>query len=259
MFLSFQIYKKKFIVLPQERKMCIFVLKQGLNRLKFNTMKKFLTIISILAAATCCMEKKAALRSGDLLFVAIPADYSLDTTAMSSGIAAATGDGTLNYIHTAILETEADSVWIIDATIKRGVARYPLDSFLVDFTLKDGSLPVLEVMRLKDGPKNMVENAKGFIGEPYDMHFLPDNGAKYCTELVRDSYLDESGLPIFPSAPMNFKGPDGEFPTYWVQLFGLLGEPVPQDVPGTNPQDMRHSPLLKETGIDITSLKFKNR
>lgn len=215
-------------------------------------IKKSITSLICLAIFFSCTP---ALRSGDLLFVGIPAEYSLDDDSMGSGIAESTGEGAVNYIHTAILEVEGDSVWVIDATIKRGVARYPLDSFLCDFTLKDGSLPRLEVMRIKKGPADLVDNAKRLIGEPYDVHFLPDNGARYCTELVRDSYLDSHGSPIFPAAPMNFLAPDGTMPLYWEQLFARLGEEVPQGVPGTNPQDMRKSPLLKPVKIDIACLK----
>ena len=225
-----------------------------LHTLKTNILRIFLLMIPGLFSLGCSSPEQ--LRSGDLVFVGIPADYSLDSTSMSSGIAAATGkEGQLNYIHTAIAEVEGGQVWIIDATLAHGVDRHPLDTFLTDFTLKDGSYPVFEVMRLKDGPRDLVENAKRHIGEQYDSHFLPDNGASYCTELVRDSYLDKEGKPILPANPMNFKGPDGEFPVYWVQLFGILGSPIPQDIPGTNPQDMHASPLLKKVDVDITSLK----
>ena len=214
-------------------------------------MKKYKLLILGLLAISC--STRPQIQSGDLLFVGLPADYSLDDSSMSSGIAAATGDGSgINWIHTAILDVDDEGTWIIDATIKRGVARYPLDSFLVDFTLKDGSYPTFEVMRLKDGPRDLVENAKKFIGRPYDVWFLPDNEAMYCTELVRDSYLSEDGSPILPAAPMNFKGADGEFPPYWQQLFGLLGQPIPQGLPGTNPQDMRKSPLLEKVDVSIT-------
>ena len=94
-------------------------------------------------------------------------------------------------IHVAILELQNDSVWVMDATIKRGVDRYPLDDFFQDFTLKDGSLPVFKVMRLKDNSRagEFVQNAKKYLGLPYDVYFLPDNDAMYCSELVRDSYV----------------------------------------------------------------------
>ncbi len=206
----------------------------------------FIIIFTCLALAAACNTAQKAPRSGDLLFVAIPADYTLSDDDMGSGIAAATGDSDgLNYIHVAILEVDPDTTWVIDATIRHGVARYPLETFLSDFTLKDGSLPRLEVMRIKNGARDLVKNAKTFIGEKYDVYFLPDNGVHYCTELVRDSYLDSDGNPVFENAPMNFKDVNGEFPVYWQQLFGLIGEPIPQGVEGTNPRDMRRSPLLE--------------
>ncbi|MBQ9888402.1 MAG: Coenzyme F420 hydrogenase/dehydrogenase, beta subunit C-terminal domain [Bacteroidales bacterium] len=223
------------------------------HTLKSKILRMFLLLVPALISLGCTSRQ---LKSGDLVFVGIPVDYSLDSTSMSSGIAAATGkEGPLNYIHTAIAEVEGGQVWIIDATLAHGVDRHPLDTFLTDFTLRDGSYPVFEVMRLKKGPRDLVENAKKHIGEPYDNNFLPDNGASYCTELVRDSYLDKDGKPILPANPMNFKGPDGEFPVYWVQLFGILGSPIPQDIPGTNPQDMHSSPLLEKVDVDLTALR----
>lgn len=50
---------------------------------------------------------------------------------------------------------------------------------------------------------------------------------------------------------MNFLAPDGSLPAYWEELFERLDMPVPQDVPGTNPQDMSLSPLLMDVPIPI--------
>lgn len=220
-------------------------------------MKKATTLLAaaiLLLAA--CTPKPERLRTGDLIFVCLPADYSLDSTSMDSAITEATGGQTgLNRIHTAIVEMDAKGrAWIIDATIKHGVDRHPLDTFLHDFTLKDGSLPVFEVMRLKDDRRAaaFVEHAKQYLGLPYDVHFLPDNGALYCTELVYDSYLDADGNPIFHAAPMNFRDDQGEFPVYWQQLFDRLGEPIPQDVPGTNPQAMSQESALRRVAVELT-------
>ena len=169
---------------------------------------------------------------------------------MSEAIGAATaGDNEMNIIHVAILEVQNDSLWIIDATIKHNVDRHPLDTFLRDFTMKDGSYPQFEVKRLKGcssrDAARYVENAKQFIGEPYDVAFLPDNGAKYCSELVRDSYLCKDGTHIFGESPMNFLDSDGQMPAYWTKLFGSLGMPVPQGVRGTNPQAMSKEDVLE--------------
>lgn len=67
----------------------------------------------------------------------------------------------------------------------------------------------------------------------------------YCSELVYESYLDDNGEHIFLARPMNFRAPDGSMPQFWVELYDALGCPVPEGVPGTNPNDMYMSPVLK--------------
>ena len=213
-----------------------------------------LFLVFCICLAASCARQPESLRTGDLIFVGIPADYSLDDNSMDAAIADATGSpDSLNLIHVAIAEVEGDQTWIIDATIKYGVDRHPLDTFLTQFTLKDGSYPVFEVMRLKDDKvaETAVERAKSFVGTSYDVAFLPDNGALYCTELVQVSYLTDDGARIFPSAPMNFKNAEGEFPVYWQQLFSLIGQQIPQDIPGTNPQAMARDPQLKPVNVTL--------
>ncbi|MBQ9309600.1 MAG: hypothetical protein IJ222_01900 [Bacteroidales bacterium] len=209
-------------------------------------------ILVILLAAGCSRSKDVRLQSGDLIFVGIPQDYNLDRDSMADAIGDATGNGSLNLIHVAIAEVQGDSVWIIDATIKHGVDRHPLDTFLTDFTFKDGSYPVFIVKRLKDNSKaaQFAENTKRFLGRPYDLWFLPDNEAMYCSELVRESYRPSDDY-LFENKPMNFRNSEGEFPIYWQQLFARLGEPIPQDAPGTNPQDMSASPLLRDAAVNL--------
>lgn len=212
-------------------------------------MKRVLFIVTAILLASC----KTGIKTGDLLFIGIPGDYSLDESEMDGAISAATGKDNatgskgLNLIHVAILEVGKDTTWIIDATIKHGVDRHPIDTMFKEFTLKDGSQPTYIVKRLKDSKKaaQYVENAKQFLGLPYDVAFLPDNGALYCSELVRESYRTPQGGYIFDEKPMNFKNSEGEFPVYWQQLFALIGQEIPQDIPGTNPQDMSEAPVLK--------------
>ena len=209
----------------------------------------------IAAIASCDSNVKTEkLRTGDLVFVGIPLDYSIEDGSMDEAIATSTGEVEgLNLIHVAIAEVEGDSTWIIDATVRHGVDRYPLDTFLTDFTLKDGSYPVFIIKRLRKDRQaaRFVENAKKFLGQPYDIHFLPDNDSLYCSELVWDSYIGKDGKHVFDSEPMNFKGPDGEFPLYWRQLFALIDSSIPQDVEGTNPAGMSLSPALREVKVQL--------
>ena len=227
--------------------------------INFGTVMKKLAFFFIAAltllAAGCRPETKQALRTGDLVFVQIPSDYDLDDDSMASAIGASTASGeALMTIHVAILEVKDDSTWIIDATIKHGVDRHPLDTFLTDFTLKDGSLPVFDIKRAdvdEAQARRFVENAKQFLGRQYDVYFLPDNDAMYCSELVYNSYVKEDGTHIFKEYPMNFTDENGEMPVYWTQLFALLGQEVPQGVMGTNPQQMSAEPVLStvQTGF----------
>lgn len=215
----------------------------------------FVLAAAALVTAGCAGSSDTVLETGDLIFVGIPADYSLGSDSAAGAIAEATGDGNeLNLIHVAIAEVQDDSTWIIDATIKRGVDRHPLDTFLTDFTLRDGSCPVFRTMRLKDNSRarEFVANARKYLGQPYDSRFLPDNGAMYCSELVRESYVTEDGF-IFSEAPMNFKDAEGKMPVYWEQLFSALGMEVPQGVNGTNPMQMSADPALREIDVDIVS------
>lgn len=216
-------------------------------------------LLAAVCFASCRQADKAVdtqLHTGDLLFVGIPYGYDLaDTSGMDAAIVDATGDSLgVNYIHVAIVEVDGDSVWIVDATAKRGVERYPIDAFYRDFRLRDGSCPQFDIMRLKGNRdcSPFVEQARTYVGRPYDLAFLPDNDAQYCSELVRNSFRNADGSYIFDEAPMNFKGPDGEFPVYWIQLFEWLGSPIPQGLMGTNPNDMSKDTNL----VYVMSLKL---
>ena len=108
-------------------------------------------------------------------------------------------------------------------------------------------------MRMKDttGISASVSRAKAFTGLKYNFGFTPCDSALYCTELVRDSYLTPAGEYIFNEAPMNFLAPDGTMPVYWEQLFDILGIPIPQGVPGTNPKAMSEEACLKKVNVKL--------
>ncbi len=216
-------------------------------------VQKIILILAAAAALLGCKRPADTLRTGDLIFVGIPEDYSIEEGSMSEAISASTSRGGLNIIHTAIADVAPDGIWIIDATLRHGVDRHPLDTFLTDFTLKDGSLPEFIVMRLRDttGVGASVRRARSRTGLAYNCSFVPCDTALYCTELVHDSYLDATGNPVFGEAPMNFLAPDGTMPLYWEQLFGILGIPVPQGVPGTNPRAMSEEPCLQTVKVTL--------
>ena len=225
-------------------------------------MRRFAILLSLIFVSFglfSCRENKPVsepdpqIQTGDLLFVGIPMNYGEDSMAQAIADATSSGD-TVNFIHTAMLEVDSlGTVWVIDATIAHGVDRHPLDTLFADFTLHRGGTATFEVMRLEDNreARRYVEQSRALLGEDYDLYFLAGNGRHYCTELVYDSYLDKHGKPLFHAAPMNFKNAGGEFPLYWEQLFSRLGEPIPQGIPGTNPQGMAGEAILRTVDVKI--------
>lgn len=202
-------------------------------------MRKRFCIILVICMITGCGMRMAAqpidgalrqkeLRSGDLLFVS-------DLTGMGRAVQQSTGV----YTHVAIVERVGDSLFIIDATQKRGVARRPIDSTFaahmpVDAYSLDRPFDTAAVIAL----------ARALVGSPYDNAFLPYNGAYYCSELVQAVFLAD-GKPLFASAPMKWRDAKGRIPRYWKRHFKRLGMNVPEGVPGTNPSDMARSTLLR--------------
>ena len=184
-----------------------------------------------------------ALRNGDLRF----------QVGAGSDMAAAIQDatsrgGVLPFTHAALAEVTADGeVRIIEAAGERGVCRTPLDEFLARSARIDGR-PAVVVCRVDAGREVIdaaVERAAGFIGQPYDWYYLPDNGRIYCSELIYESFLHADGRHIFTARPMNFRAADGSLPRFWAELFESLGEPVPEGTDGTNPADMSQENCLK--------------
>lgn len=205
-------------------------------------MKEVLIYIGILFSTISCSREHGRLHTGDLLF------QSGKNSEMAGAITAATGEnGQMDFSHVgiAVVTNGADSV--LEATTDGGVRLTALAEFLGRSAKIDGR-PAVVAMRLKDttGIAQAVARARKCVGLPYDYSFLPDNGRYYCSELVWDSYRAADGSPRFTARPMNFRAADGTLPQFWTDLFARQGEPVPEGVPGTNPNDMAREGLLEE-------------
>lgn len=210
---------------------------------KTTTMRSLL-YIGVLFCAVSCGQTAPVLRPGDLLFQAGK------SSEMTGAITAATGeDGAINYSHVGIAVPCKGGDSVLEATTEGGVRLTPLADYLARAG-RIGGRPAVAAMRLRDtaGVAAAVARARTFLGEPYDYSFRPRNGKMYCSELVWESYLAPDGTPLFTARPMNFRAADGSMPPYWTELFARLGEPVPEGIPGTNPNDMAREPILESIG-----------
>ena len=188
--------------------------------------------------------------TGNLIFI-------YDTTGMGSAIQSSTEWDSLKpaFTHVAITECTDSGVYVIDATPALGVARRPLLDFILSVLDTNAGYNFVSIAEYYsvDVPFDtaaLLERMHSFIGLPYDPYFLPDNGKLYCSELVQECFFDQNGNRLFPSKPMNFFASDGSLPAYWQHHFDSLGVAVPQDMPGTNPNDMSHSPILHRFKIE---------
>lgn len=221
-------------------------------------MKKiYFFLIILLSFLVSCLSQQPSdeVQRGDLLFVAMPYEFHAEGASEASSIRSAVASfhrddclvtDTLNIIHVAILDVVNDSLFVIDATIRRGVQRYPWADFVKDFTLSDGTLPTFFVSRLNNTSEvdRFIANARHFIGQPYDVSFTPDNGAMYCSELVRESYVTASGDTLFAQYPIDIRAPYGDVPPYWRGMFDKLGTSADDMGVGTWPNNMIHASVL---------------
>ena len=194
------------------------------------------------AAPSCSSPGEFVPREGDLVFV------TAQGSPFSEAVADATAQGdSLKFDHVAIAAGTGGETCIIEATPSGGVARRSWSDFTASFRSGDGGQGFIVKRVTVDFPvRDAIRAAESHIGEEYDWSYLPGNGRMYCSELVYESYRGYDGRPLFHAVPMNFRNADGELPAFWRELFEALGEPVPEGVPGTNPNDMSKEPVLKE-------------
>lgn len=153
--------------------------------------------------------------------------------------------GNDDFDHVGIFAVIEGQQVVIEATPKKGVVATPLEEFIRDARENSGGF-VVKRLKTEVDIDDCVRRAEGMLGLPYDWSFLPDNGKIYCSELVYESFMDSSGRHVFTATPMNFRDSEGNLPTFWSALFSSLGEPVPEGVPGTNPNDLARESCLIE-------------
>lgn len=202
-------------------------------------MKK--AFLGLLVACLCWGETGLSannLQNADLVFV------GAENSAFSQAIKSATAKDGTDYTHIGMVEVAQDGVFVIEATAEKGVVRTAWVEFM-----RANKGRAMSLMRLKKSIKfnanTIIARAKGYLGQPYDWAFLPDNDKMYCSELVWEAFVDEKGKRIFTANPMNFYDEKGNLPEFWVQNFKKLGISVPQGVLGTNPNDMSKSPQIE--------------
>ena len=181
-------------------------------------------------------------QAGDLLFVVA------DDTDFSQAIVQATAQkDSLEFSHVAIVAMQNGHPCVLEASSRNGVVRTEWNDFMTQAP-KIGNKPGIVVLRvgIPFPVKEALERAESHLGKAYDWLFFPDNGKIYCSELVYECFRKADGSPLFTARPMNFRDKDGHLPDFWKTLFEKAGEPIPEGVPGTNPNDLSKEDCLEE-------------
>lgn len=160
-------------------------------------------------------------RPGDLIFIKIPTSFGRAVEELTAadvshvGIVAAHDSGHLTVVH-ALGKVQEEP---LERFLERGKGHFAVSRY---------------TFRSAEDVTAFITAARSFLGWPYDHHFLIDNQAIYCSELVYRAFLDGLGLTPVPLTPMHFGKPGTD--AYRV-MERITGGRIPEGEPGCSPGD----------------------
>lgn len=201
-----------------------------------------LLALLLFVPALPCNATALDLQPGDLLFV------SAGNDGLSGAIDEATArQGTLSYDHVALLADDHGRQVLLHAD-EKGSRQQPLAEFLDEARSKQRQVVVYRLLPAqRDAIGDAIGTARRMLGRPYNFTYVQDEDSYYCSDFIERAFRSHH---VFALQPMNFKNPQtGEIPAYWQAFYRSRNMPVPQDMPGTNPNDMARSPALERIGL----------
>lgn len=205
-------------------------------------MRTLLLLICLLTT-TAFSTPAAALRlhDGDLLFV------TAGDTGLSGAIDQATAKaGAPSFDHVGLL-AHADGLAVVLHADEQGSRQQTLAGFLDAARARHRQVLVYRLeRRYRDAIPGAIAQARRMLGKPYNVTYVQDEDSYYCSDFIERAFRARR---VFALQPMNFKDPrTGQMPAYWTAFYRSKGMDVPQDLPGTNPNDMARSPALRYAG-----------
>ncbi|WP_414496088.1 YiiX/YebB-like N1pC/P60 family cysteine hydrolase [Stenotrophomonas maltophilia] len=206
-------------------------------------MRRLLLLFGLMLPALWPAHAMAVdVREGDLLFV----------TAGHSGLSAAIDDatgkqGATSFDHVALVAS-SPSGWEVLHADEQGSRRQPLSAFRQDAQAKQRQIVVYRLRApQRDAIKDAVATARMMLGKPYNTSYVLNEDSYYCSDFIERAFRAHH---VFALQPMNFRNAQtGQIAQHWVDLYRGMGMDVPQDQPGTNPNDMSAAPVLQRIGV----------
>lgn len=182
------------------------------------------------------------LQNGDLIFVEAKQEN------LSGAINRVTQKSkTENFDHIGIIEITSSGIFVLHASTKLGSNKQSLEDFYTE-NLKNHQNMVVYRLK-KDYQKSIrpaIIKANSMLGKPYNWSYILNEQSYYCSDFIERAFRKDA---IFDHIPMNFKNPETQqIDEYWIEFYEELKLKVPQNQPGTNPNQLASSEKLIRIG-----------
>ncbi|WP_379654025.1 YiiX/YebB-like N1pC/P60 family cysteine hydrolase [Pseudoxanthomonas sp. UC19_8] len=205
-------------------------------------MRVFLLLLALTLTFALSAQAGVRAKDGDLLFV----------TAARTGLSGAIDDATAkqgqpSYDHVGLVAHDGRTQVVLHAD-EEGSRAQPLEEFLDQARAKQRQVVVYRLKREQRAAiPDAIAQARTLLGKPYNFTYVQNEDSYYCSDFIERAFRAHH---VFALQPMNFKNPQtGQISQYWVDFYRGKGMAVPQDAPGTNPNDMSASPALARIGV----------
>jgi len=159
---------------------------------------------------------------------------------------------TENFDHIGLIEIEAGKIFVLHASTKLGTNRQPFEEFYKENAENDQKMVIYRLRkRYQKTIDSAIVRSKKMLGTPYNWTYILDENSYYCSDFIERIFRKDS---IFMHIPMNFKNPKTEkIDDFWIDFYQKINLEVPQNQPGTNPNQLAESEKLIRIGVILFS------
>ena len=182
------------------------------------------------------------IKNGDLIFV------GAQTEELSGAISRVTKiSEKTNFDHVGLIEKTSDSIFVLHAAPMGGSQREEIHHFYASQTEKKNKIVIYRLQKEYQATiPNAITKAKTMLGKPYNWLYILNDDDLYCSDFVERAFRNDK---VFKLIPMNFKNKEtGIIDDFWIDFYKKKGKEVPQDEPGTNPNQLASSEKLTRFG-----------
>lgn len=182
------------------------------------------------------------IKNGDLIFV------GAQTEELSGAISRVTKiSEKTNFDHVGLIEKTSDSIFVLHAAPMGGSQREEIHHFYTSQTEKKNKIVIYRLQKEYQATiPNAITKAKTMLGKPYNWLYILNDDELYCSDFVERAFRNDE---VFELIPMNFKNKEtGIIDDFWIDFYKKKGKEVPQDEPGTNPNQLASSEKLTRIG-----------